>query len=94
MTSNTYEAGLAQRGQMTLPKPLRDEYNLQEGQSFTILDLGGKFLIVPKKSQVDEICNQLRDQLADSGATLSDMLAEIRMRREREGRVGSTESLP
>lgn len=87
MATTTYDSGLAQRGQMTLPKSLRDQYNLQEGQQFTILDLNGVFVVMPKRSQVDAVCNQLRDQLLDSGATLSDMLAELRARREAEGRI-------
>ena len=84
----SYDSGLAQRGQMTIPKPLRDLYQLHEGQAFTIFDLNGKFLLVPKKSHVDEICNQLRDELLDSGASVSDMLTELRSRRRADGRVG------
>ena len=90
MPTGTYGSGLAQRGQLTLPKPLRDQYHLEEGQQFTIFDLNGNFVVSRKPSQVDEVCNQLRDQLLDSGATLSDMVAELRARREDQGRVGQT----
>ena len=88
MSIASYKSGLAQRGQMTLPKTLREQYKLQEGQAFTIFDLDGKFLVVPKESQVDKICNRLRDRLEESGTTLVDMLADIRARREAGGRVG------
>ena len=86
MSNASYDSGLAQRGQMTLPKALRDQYQLRVGQPFTIIDLNGKFLVVPKKSRTDEVCNQLRDELLASWATLSDMLAELRSNRESEGR--------
>lgn len=88
MPTSTYDSGLTQRGQMTLPKSLRERYHIQEGQQFTIFDLNGNFLISPKRSQVDEICNQLRDQLLESGATLSEMVNELRARREADGRIG------
>ena len=86
MVTTAYDSGLAQRGQVTLPKPLRDRYQLRVGQPLTIFDLNGKFLVVPKKSEVDAICNQLRDELLASGATLADMLADLRSRREAQER--------
>ncbi len=36
---------MAQRGVLTLPKPLRDLYNLQAGEQFTLLDLDGVFVL-------------------------------------------------
>lgn len=86
MANVAYDSGLAQRGQMTLPKALREQYKLQVGQPFTIIDLNGKFLVVPRKSHTDEICNELRDQMLESGATLAEMLADLRSKREADGR--------
>jgi bifunctional DNA-binding transcriptional regulator/antitoxin component of YhaV-PrlF toxin-antitoxin module len=87
MATATYDSELAQRGQLTVPKQLREIYKLHQGQEFTIFDLNGKFLMVPKKSQIDALCNQLRDELLESGASLSDMLEDIRSRREADGRL-------
>ena len=83
--TTAYASGLAQRGQMTLPKPLREQYNLKDGDHFTIIDLGGKFLFVPQQSNVDAVCDQLRDELLATGATLEDMLAELSERRGHNG---------
>jgi aspartyl-tRNA synthetase len=41
---------LAQRGILTLPKALRERYRLQPGDSFTLLDLGGVFVLSPRRS--------------------------------------------
>ncbi len=38
--ADTMIVRMAQRGALTLPKALRDSYNLQPGDSFTLLDLG------------------------------------------------------
>jgi len=73
---------MAQRGQVTLPKSLRDRYNIETGRRFTLLDLGGVFVLSPQESRVDALCDDLRDGLLDAGATLEDMLATLRARRE------------
>ncbi len=78
----TLAVEVAQRGQITLPKALRDQYRIEVGQQFTILDLGGAFLFSPQASRVDALCDQLREGLVAEGATLEDMLAELRLRRE------------
>ena len=83
MPAMTYQTWLRQQGQMTLPKDLVELHHLHDGQELTIFDLDGRFLVVPKKSRVDVISNQLRDELLDAGATLPEMLTELRSRRER-----------
>jgi AbrB family looped-hinge helix DNA binding protein len=85
--TTTYSVGMAQRGQMTVPKALRDRYHLKEGQPLSVVDVGNGFLVVPQESKIDAVCNELRDRLVESGATLEDMLAELREMRERDGRA-------
>ena len=80
MTPLTVE--LAQRGQVTIPKTRRDQYKWDVGQQFTLLDLDGLVIMSPRKSQVDALANQLRDDLLGEGATLEAMLAELRQSRE------------
>lgn len=76
---------LAQRGQLTIPKALRDQYGLQEGQKMTLVDIGGVFLVSPRPVSVDAPADLLRDGLLASGATLEGMLADLRRRRESGG---------
>ena len=76
---------LAQRGVLTLPKALRDQYNLQPGDRLTLIDLDGVFLLSPERSQVDYLANQIAKDLADQGETLESMMAALREERERYG---------
>ena len=77
---------LAQRGQVTIPKALREQHKWDTGQQFSLIDLGGVIVMNPRESKIDALANQLRDDLLGEGATLEDMLAELRRPREAEGR--------
>jgi bifunctional DNA-binding transcriptional regulator/antitoxin component of YhaV-PrlF toxin-antitoxin module len=74
---------MGQRGVLTLPKALRDHYGLQSGDDFTLLDLGGVFLLSPTRSEIDSLAEQLTASLAQEGETLESMLAALREERER-----------
>ena len=76
---------MAQRGQLTIPKPFRDRYGIKDGQKMTMVDLGGIFLVIPRQITVDAPADTLRDGLLASGATLEAMLADLRRRREADG---------
>lgn len=79
---------LAQRGLITLPKTLRDEYGLNPGDILTLIDLGGVFVLSPYRSQVDQISDRIRESLEERGETLETMLAALREAREAYGRQG------
>lgn len=80
MTKATIE--IAERGQVTIPKAMRDQHGIEKGQKFTILDLGGVFVLNPGDSRVDALADHLRDELISEGASLETMLSELRSRRE------------
>ena len=77
---------LAQRGQVTIPKALREQHKWDTGQQFSLIDLGGVIVMNPRESKIDALANQLRDDLLSEGATHEDMLAELRRPRKAEGR--------
>lgn len=77
---------LAQRGQVTIPKALREQHKWDTGQQFSVLDLGGVVVMSPRESKIDALANQLRDDLLSEGATLEELLTELRRLREEEGR--------
>jgi len=74
---------MAQRGVVTLPKTLRDKYDLRAGDIFTLLDLGGTFVLSPKKTEVDALAYQISKSLFKSGETLESVLVNLREEREK-----------
>lgn len=79
MQSTTVQ--VAQRGLITLPKALREDYDIHPGDSLTLLDLGGVFVLSPRRSEVDAIADKLRTEWQSSGETLESMLQAVREER-------------
>ena len=76
---------MTQRGVLVLPKTLRQAYNLKPGDNFTLLDLGGVFVLSPRSTEVDDLSARITKALIEKGATLEGMLATLREERERYG---------
>ncbi|MBE7530608.1 MAG: AbrB/MazE/SpoVT family DNA-binding domain-containing protein [Chloroflexi bacterium] len=81
--SDTVALQMGQRGTFVLPKNLRDMYHLQPGDDFTLLDLGGVFVLSPGRSQIDTLAGQITRTLTEQGETLESMLLALREERER-----------
>ena len=74
---------MSQRGVMVLPKSLREAYNLKAGESFTLLDLGGVFVLSPQRSEIDVIADRISTDLQDKGESLESILTILREEREK-----------
>lgn len=77
---------IGQRGVITLPKSLRERYNLQPGDDFSILDLDGVFVLSRRRSEIDALADQITQALTEEGETLESMLTALREEREAYGR--------
>ena len=82
---DTITLKVAQRGIVTLPKRLRKTYHLKPGDSFTLLDLGGVFVLSPKHSEIDSIAERITQTLTEKGETLETILRALRKERESHG---------
>ena len=80
---DTISIQVAQRGLVTLPKALREAYRIQEGDQMTLLDLGGVFVLSPRRSEIDRIADQIGTTLAEKGESLESMLQALREARQR-----------
>jgi AbrB family looped-hinge helix DNA binding protein len=80
---DTLSIQVAKRGVITLPKSLRDRYDIQEGDDLTLLDLGGTFVLSRKHSQIDDLADRVAGLLQERGETLESMLQTLRQERER-----------
>lgn len=73
----TFTVQVAQRGLVTLPKDVRQAYNIQPGQQLTLLDLDGVFILSLQPSQVDALADRIAAVLAERGETLASMLQAL-----------------
>lgn len=80
---DTITIQVTQRGLVTLPKALRQAYSIQEGDQMTLLDLGGVFVLSPRRSEIDRIAEQIRTALVEKGESLESMLQALRETRQR-----------
>lgn len=76
---------MAKRGVIIIPKSLRDSYGMQPGDTFTLLDLGGVFILNPGRSEIDAIADKIAAQWAEDGETLETMLKALREERDLRG---------
>jgi bifunctional DNA-binding transcriptional regulator/antitoxin component of YhaV-PrlF toxin-antitoxin module len=83
--SDVIQLQMAARGVLTLPKALRQSYGLKPGDMFTLLDLGGVFVLSPRRSEVDALAERISQTLTAQGESLQSMLTALREERERYG---------
>ena len=83
--SDAVTVQMTQRGVVILPKALRERYKLRPGDRFTLLDLGGVFVLTPSRSEIDALADRITQALTERGETLETMLQVLREERERYG---------
>lgn len=84
MESVTLQMG--QRGVITIPRSVREAYELRPGDTFTLLDLGGIFVLSPQPSEIDRLADKIAALWAKDGQTLETMLHALREERDRRAR--------
>lgn len=74
---------IRRKGVITLPIQLRRQYGLNEGDVFTLIDLGdGSFLLIPRVSSVARLGDQVARLMAEEGITIEEMLEALDQERE------------
>jgi len=81
MTTMTVQ--VRRKGIITLPAQLRRQYGLDEGDVFTLVDLGdGAFLLTPRVSQLARLGDQVARIMAEEDVTLEELLEALDQERE------------
>ncbi len=83
--SAEYTLQIGQRGVLTFPKVVRETYKLKPGDSVTLLDLGGVFVLSPRASEIDDLAARITESLTEQGEDLESMLKVLREKREQYG---------
>ena len=81
---------VSQRGQVTIPKLVRDKYGLMHGSEIDIIDLEGSIMLVPRETsdavnRMHENFDRIREELIAADVTLDDMMESLRRVREARG---------
>ena len=77
------------RGSLTVPADIRQRYGFDEGDVFTVIDLGdGTLVFSPQISLVPKLVAEIQAIREETGITVEEMLADLseeRRRRYEEG---------
>lgn len=71
------------RGVVTLPAELREKHNIQEGDTFRLIDLDGVFVLTRMVSLVPELAQEIERLRLEAGLTTEELLNGLREQRER-----------
>ena len=72
------------KGTITLPVNLRKKYKLEEGEFFTLIDVGdGSFFLVPRESKVMKTADKVAKMVKEANVTLDDLLETLDEERKR-----------
>jgi len=82
MATNTIQ--IRKKGSLTLPIDLRNKYKVDEGDIFSLIDLGdGSFLLTPRISQVNRLGDRIAEIIDREGHSIDDLLNALDDERER-----------
>ncbi|MDY7033587.1 MAG: AbrB/MazE/SpoVT family DNA-binding domain-containing protein [Thermodesulfobacteriota bacterium] len=81
-TVKSFVAEMKSRGQLTIPKKIREMSHLEEGQSVSIIPVGEAIIITPKRLELDEVRRQIKKILKESGVSLEEVLTGLKEERE------------
>lgn len=71
------------RGVVTLPAELRRKYDIQEGDTFGLIDLDGIFVLTPMVPMVPELAREIERLRLEAGLSTEELLEGLREERER-----------
>jgi AbrB family looped-hinge helix DNA binding protein len=71
------------RGQITIPRDIREELNLDEETTINFFRVGKVLLMTPKRLQRVALAKKVEREMKREGLTLEDLLADLRSQRKR-----------
>jgi AbrB family looped-hinge helix DNA binding protein len=70
------------RGQLTIPKKIRETSQIDEGSVVSIVPVGDSLIITPKRLELDEARRQLKKLLKASNLSIEELIEGIKEERE------------
>ena len=69
------------RGQLTIPKKIREMIHLEEEQTVSLIPVGDAVIITPKRLELDEARREIRKILKASGLSAEEVLEGLKEER-------------
>jgi AbrB family looped-hinge helix DNA binding protein len=76
-----YRSRIRSRGQLTIPKEVREKGALYDGEAVSIIPVGDSILVSPQKLCLEEARREIRKIMKNAGVSLEDLLAGLREER-------------
>jgi AbrB family looped-hinge helix DNA binding protein len=76
------KAEIKARGQLTIPKKIREMCDLEEGQAVSIIPIGNAFIITPQRLALDDVRKKIKKMLKNSGVSIEDLLTGLKEERK------------
>jgi AbrB family looped-hinge helix DNA binding protein len=93
--TQTHTIRLRERGQVTIPRAVREELAAREGDVLTLVQIGDLVLLTPRQSRVPALTEQFTAEMEKGEVSLSQLLqglAEERATIHRERQQAQPES--
>jgi AbrB family looped-hinge helix DNA binding protein len=65
------------RGQVTLPKALRDALQLEEGDAVRAVQIGDSIVLTPQRMELDALRREIRRLMKKHNVTADDLLRDL-----------------
>ena len=62
------------KGQLTIPKKIRDEGALEEGRVVSIIPIGDSIIVTPKRLELEDARRQFKRILKESGCSFQEIV--------------------
>ena len=82
MTINTYPIKIRQRGQVTLPQPVREQWESQSGDVMTLVQFDEFAILAPTLLKTPSLAKQFSQLMDEDGVSLADLLEGLKEERE------------
>lgn len=70
------------RGQLTIPKKIREASRLEAGRLVSIIPVGDSIIITPNRLELDEARHEIKRILRDSGLSADEVLEGLKEERD------------
>ena len=74
---NTAAIELRERGQLTLPKLLRDALHLETGDALRAVKIANAIVLTPQRLDLDDLRKQMRKLMKQHGVSAEELLRDL-----------------